>query len=232
MLEGAGGLARLQGLGRFRVLSVEFWLTRVQHTFLQRLPNIPQLRSINIPHIADYVTPTFEPRELAHQIADIITLRPEIRLCYVGIGTKCFEILEARDPPPSSNASGTSSPGAAADYGANNQVNEVSTNVNGVLTGDQQVEGEEDTTSEEDDDEDGEEEDDSTDSDEDDDNTPTTATSDPDEAQSDNDAAEPEEDSDDDGFVDPDKGGIKLRLREILFYDDKVAIFRARHGKL
>lgn len=167
-----------------------------------------------------------------HQIADIITLRPEIQLCYVGIGTKCFEILEALDPPPGSNASGTSPPGAAADDGATNQVNGVSTHANGVLNGDQQVEEEEDTTSEEDDDEDGEEVDDSTDSDDDDDNTPTTATSDPDEAQSENEAAEPEEDSDDDGFVDPDNGRIKLRLREILFYDDKVAIFRARHGKL
>ena len=25
---------------------------------------------------------------------------------------------------------------------------------------------------------------------------------------------------------------LKLKLREILFYDDKVAVFKARHGKL
>jgi hypothetical protein len=31
---------------------------------------------------------------MAMQIVDIITLRPEIELCYMGLGTKCFEILE------------------------------------------------------------------------------------------------------------------------------------------
>jgi hypothetical protein len=28
------------------------------------------------------------------------------------------------------------------------------------------------------------------------------------------------------------KGGVGFKLREILFYDDKVAIFKARHGRL
>ena len=28
------------------------------------------------------------------------------------------------------------------------------------------------------------------------------------------------------------RGTLRLRLREILFYDDKVAIFKARHGRL
>lgn len=40
-----------------------------------------------------------------------------------------------------------------------------------------------------------------------------------------------EEDSDDDDGVDGRAVG-KLRLREILFYDDKVAIFKGRHGRL
>jgi hypothetical protein len=44
-------------------------------------------------------------------------------------------------------------------------------------------------------------------------------------------------DSDSDSSDGPRKGGrhgraAKLRLREILFYDDKVAVFKARHGKL
>ncbi|KAK0730796.1 hypothetical protein B0H67DRAFT_562924 [Lasiosphaeris hirsuta] len=201
------------------------------HTFLQRLPNIPQLRSINIPHIADYVAGTFEPRELAHQIADIITLRPEIRMCYVGIGAKCFEILEARDTGSSSMTSGASSPVAAAEDGPASQPNGSSANGNGTMPVDQGNQGED--TSDEDDDEDEEaaDADDSEDTD-DDDHTPTTATSDPDETQSDNEAPADEDDSDDDGFIEPDRGCVKLRLREILFYDDKVAIFRARHGKL
>lgn len=42
-----------------------------------------------------------------------------------------------------------------------------------------------------------------------------------------------DEDSDDDG-TDASKGraAARLRLREILFYDDKVAVFKARHGRL
>jgi len=182
------------------------------------------------------VTNTLEPRELAHQIADIITLRPEIRLCYVGIGAKCFEILEACDTGSSSGASGVSSPDALAEGLANMQLHGSSAHINGMLATDQ--EEEEDTTDEEDDEDDEEEvdADDSEESEEDDededDNTPTTGTSDPDETQSDNEVVEQDEDSDDDGFVEPDNGRVTLRLREILFYDDKVAIFRARHGKL
>jgi len=181
------------------------------------------------------VTNTLEPRELAHQIADIITLRPEIRLCYVGIGAKCFEILEACDTGSSSGASGVSSPDALAEGLANMQLHGSSAHINGMLATDQ--EEEEDTTDEEDDEDDEEvDADDSEESEEDDededDNTPTTGTSDPDETQSDNEVVEQDEDSDDDGFVEPDNGRVTLRLREILFYDDKVAIFRARHGKL
>ena len=42
-------------------------------------------------------------------------------------------------------------------------------------------------------------------------------------------------DDDDDYFDEVDNGSKRaprLRLREILFYDDKVAIFKARHGRL
>lgn len=63
-------------------------------------------------------------------------------------------------------------------------------------------------------------------------------------AVADEDSEEEEEDEDEDDFDDDDDdddsfihsedgaGGPRLRLREILFYDDKVAIFKARHGKL
>ncbi|KAK3336576.1 hypothetical protein B0T19DRAFT_43299 [Cercophora scortea] len=199
------------------------------HTFLQRLPNIPQLRSINIPHVSDYVTPSFEPRELAHQIADIITLRPEIRLCYIGVGSKCFEILEARE----ACSNGASFSDVATEDDGNPQPNGTSANAHGGVADDQ--EDQEDTSDDDDDDDDDEDEDDDVfhaDDSDDDDNTPTTATSDPDETQSDNEAAADDDDDDDDSFVEPDRGQVKLRLREILFYDDKVAIFRARHGKL
>ncbi|KAL2020660.1 hypothetical protein VTK56DRAFT_8056 [Thermocarpiscus australiensis] len=242
------------------------------HTFLQRLPNMPQLRSLNIPHVADYPTGSFEPRELAHQITDIITLRPEIRLCYIGIGSKCFEVLEHRELGVGLNAKAarSSSPAMPSPTnGANGMLNGTlsNNNTNAGPTADQ--EGLDDTTSDEEDgaedeeqadgeggesdqneEEDADDEDDEEEDDDDDDgNTPTTATSDPDETQSDNEAPSPagaggvggggsaggeveEGDEDDDGFVEPDRGGIRLKLREILFYDDKVAIFRARHGKL
>lgn len=38
--------------------------------------------------------------------------------------------------------------------------------------------------------------------------------------------------SDDSGVGAGGKGRLRLRLREILFYDDKVAVFKARHGRL
>ncbi|GAB1311399.1 hypothetical protein MFIFM68171_01609 [Madurella fahalii] len=256
----SGRMANLRELA----VSLEY---RDWHTFLQRLPNMPQLRSLNIPHIFEYPAGGFEPRELAHQMVDIITLRPDIRLCYVGIGPKCFEILETGDTPASadSGASGFSTPSMAPPLGANITLNgTTSNNINGASS----LGDDEDTTDDDDeDDDDGEEDGDNEEEggggeegnsdgngdgegeeeeadDEDDDNTPTTATSDPEETQSDNEAlagqggaggatnGEDGEDDDDDGFVEPGSGGLKLRLREILFYDDKVAIFKARHGKL
>ena len=67
--------------------------------FLQRLPNIPHLRSLYVPHIANHsYAHHLDAKELASQIVDlVIALRPEIELCYMGILTKCFEILENRN---------------------------------------------------------------------------------------------------------------------------------------
>ncbi|SPQ19301.1 1de2fdfa-27ad-4fe8-801b-7844a025643e [Thermothielavioides terrestris] len=323
------------------------------HTFLQRLPNIPQLRSINIPHMAEYPGGAFDPRELALQLVDIITLRPDIRLCYIGVGPKCFEILESTEPArtgkrgsrPNSNsavggASGATTPvtpaplhaplgttgglvvgGGGGGGGGNDpdvtdafdpdeseddegEVGGAPAAVAGAGAGAAAgagagVEAHGDEGSDEEDDDDDEEEGEGegegvggtngevqqvavagghpegngvlmgT--------TPTTTTSHPEETQSegeddaeaaaaaapgvtfggtgvgfghqqqqqqqpaveddedeeeddDDEDDEEDEDDDDDGFVEP--GGIKLKLREILFYDDKVAIFRARHGKL
>ncbi|KAK4497501.1 hypothetical protein PRZ48_011952 [Zasmidium cellare] len=67
------------------------------HFFLQHIPSIPHLRSLYLPFLADHVSgPNVEPRELALQIVDIVALRPEVELCYMGIANKCFEILENR----------------------------------------------------------------------------------------------------------------------------------------
>ena len=46
---------------------------------------------------------------MAQQLVDVVTLRPEVQLCYVGLLKDCFEILEAE---PSSRTRGV--PGASA----------------------------------------------------------------------------------------------------------------------
>lgn len=190
----------------------------MQHTFLQRLPNVPQLRSLNIPYIADHVIGNFEPKELALQIADIITLRPEIQLCYIGISTKCFEILET----PLSDKTGN---GLLNGSLSDSPIDSV-TGAGGLVTvEDASDDGDSVDTSDDENDDDDDDNDETEDEDE---GTPTSPT-DPDETQSEHSDGADSEDS----FVEPDSGSkTRLRLREILFYDDKVAIFKARHGRL
>lgn len=179
------------------------------HFFLQSLPLIPQLRSLYLPFLADHVHGTaLDPRELALQIVDIVTLRPDVEICYLGIANKCFEILENRKDDHHSRPDSSL----------------------GILPA-----GVEDVGPEDDDDED--EEQDIEDEDDED-------AAEEDETESDEDDFD-DDDEDDDGDNDDDtdsEGGVaqskgkggppSLRLREILFYDDKVAIFKARHGRL
>ncbi|KAI1768286.1 hypothetical protein GGR53DRAFT_478565 [Hypoxylon sp. FL1150] len=171
------------------------------HTFLQRLPNAPQLRSLHVSHIHEHTNP--DPKELALQLVDIITLRPEIQLCYVGIKIKCFEILEAR---PSDNSN--SNAGVNGNQNGNGGI---------VIHIDD----------DDDDDDDGGTEDEETEDDDDDmdDDTNGNAADD----FTDESDAESETDSAQGDLI---RSAARLRLREILFYDDKVAIFKARHGRL
>ncbi|KAF2084516.1 hypothetical protein K490DRAFT_49000 [Saccharata proteae CBS 121410] len=174
------------------------------HFFLQRLPQIPHLRSLYIPYIADHAHGNnVSPDELALQVVDIVTLRPDIELCYMGILTKCFEILENRSStyeggstaaPPHDGSGG---PGGGF----------------GGLGMDEEDEDPDDEGEDEDGDGGGMEED------------------------SESEGSEGSYDEFDDfGESDSEEGdgcgGPRLRLREILFYDDKVAIFKARHGRL
>lgn len=140
------------------------------------------------------------------QMTDIITLRPEIQLCYVGISNKCFEILENRPSGVTSacHPHGNSGPSNGDDMASPVVVEDAT--------------DDDDTEDDEHDDED----DDSGDE-----GTPTSPTE-PDEMQSEHSY---DGESDDDSFVEP-VPPARLRLREILFYDDKVAIFKARHGRL
>ncbi|GJC91879.1 F-box domain-containing protein [Colletotrichum higginsianum] len=154
-------------------------------------------------------------------LVDIITLRPEIQLCYVGISTKCFEILESK-PVEENGASTTSITTDPAVTGHDSGID-----------GEDEEEDEEDGT----DDETASQVDEETSEEEgEDDDTPASAV-DVEDSQSEASAAAQDSDDDDDDDdsmrdVDCNHSRPRLRLREILFYDDKVAIFKARHGRL
>ncbi|KAF2175034.1 hypothetical protein K469DRAFT_703353 [Zopfia rhizophila CBS 207.26] len=197
----SGRMSSLRELG----VSIDY---RDWHYFLQRLPLIPHIRSLYIPFIADHAHGNnIDPRELALQIVDIVHLRPEVEVCYMGISTKCFEILENR---PSNydlrhdGLSGADGPGGGMG--------------GGYVGNDPMMSDDESETTED------EEEDDldggmGTAGDGDDTDSETS-----DEAHDDSDG--------DESFLQDDRKGPKLRLREILFYDDKVQVFRGRHGRL
>lgn len=166
---------------------------------------MPTLRSLNVPYIADHVTPAFDPRELAMQVVDMIFLRPEVELCYLGISNKCFEILENRnheDIGSSADQPGNGGPGGH-------------------------------TTDDDDDDDDDGGSEDEADEEEEEDEEDGTATEAVEADHLEYEASEPgdSEVESSDGF-DDDRTKFSLKLREILFYDDKVEIFKARHMRL
>ncbi|CAK7225646.1 hypothetical protein SBRCBS47491_005962 [Sporothrix bragantina] len=200
------------------------------HTFLQRLPNLPQLRSLHIQNIADHVVENLSMYDLAMQVADIVTLRPEVQLCFVGICDKCYEVVESRGSDTASGDMDGLGDGVV---------------VQGV--DDASVDGGSDTTSStSDDDDDGDDDDDEEDVDSDDEiagvvagdagaNGSNGAANNA--AGHDSDADDSDSgDSDDDSLLLDGEPSVprppRLRMREIFFYDDKVAIFKARHGRL
>lgn len=182
--------------------------------FLQRLPNVPQLRSLYVPHINDdECRHRCDGKDLAAMVVDlVIGLRPEIELSMMGLLGKCFEVLEGsaddKEIDAIGNGEAVTGPGESPDEDPDDL-----------------------------DDEDGE-----GGSDDDGENQPPTDSA-PLEA---SDSTVEQEESDltdsdvsDCGESDPVKGKGKnkgkeapaFRLREILFYD-KIALFRARHGRL
>ena len=180
----------------------------IQHFFLQRLPDISHLRSLYIPYVSNHLHP--DPRELALQIVDIIALRPEVDICYIGISTKCFEVLENKHLDERHSA------------------HDASTNVANAGPGGVEAYDHADSDDEDDEDDEDEDEEDAIQV-----ATPAT-TSNPDDAWSDA-VSDVQDDLDEDGDSDgteEDTRKPRLRLREILFYDDKVSIFKARHGRL
>ena len=139
---------------------------------------------------------------------DIVALRSEIELCYMGISSKCFEILENRHMDDSlySNHDSTTSPANAGP--------------GGVMIGDA------------DEDSDADEEDHDENDDEEEDAGIANGTGDIEDNESDV-AEDSDANSDAEGHgTDYGRKRPRLKLREILFYDDKVSIFKARHGEL
>lgn len=188
----SGKMSRLRELAM--TISYKDW-----HFFLQRLPQIPHLRSLYIPWIADHpYGNSLKESDFAMSAIDVVALRPEVELCYLGIKQKCFEILETKDGKRSRDGADPASANAGS--------------------------GESD-----DDDDDAEvhHDNDDDDSSEDEDPAPPTPTSQTQGMDSDIDPIT------DDDEPDPVCGNkIKLKLREILFYEDRISIFKARHGRL
>lgn len=136
----------------------------------------------------------------------MIFLRPEIELCYLGISNKCFEILENRNHDDTASSS------------------DVTTN---GVTGDPV------TDEEDDDDDEGDGSEDEADDDDDEDEEDGTATEAVEAENLEYETSDPgDSDIESSDGSDDDRAKFSLRLREILFYDDKVAIFKARHMRL
>ncbi|PYH92518.1 F-box domain protein [Aspergillus ellipticus CBS 707.79] len=174
---------------RLRELSIALH-SRDWHYFIQRLPYMPHLRALHIPHIARPVHR--DPKELAMLILDIVTIRPEVGITYVGIQNKCYEILEAKDGDPGEF------------YDTDDSHSE------GFVPGGEEWGGS-DTNEDESEDDGG-----------------ASAVDSHSELSSDDRASSDGEDSD----AECNKARVSFRLREILFYDDKIAVFKARHGVL
>jgi hypothetical protein len=125
----------------------------------------------------------------------------------MGVGTKCFEILESRrDWDSRADAAQLGLP-TAGGAGAGSE------------------DGEEEEEEEEEEELDGESEAEETESDAEHDD-------DDDDDFDDDEVTDSESDSSDTPRKGRNGRAAKLRLREILFYDDKVAVFKARHGRL
>lgn len=167
-----------------------------QHLFLQQLPQIANLRSLYIPQLVGNRGsrhPT--EKEFILQIVDVVILRREIQLTYVGLGSKCYEIAEVDQSD-----------------GVNNRThNDTSQAVS--VDNDDHIDGTSDGDETEEEDDEGN----NSSPDGDDESAGGASEDDRSEAGSDAPAKKPPP---------------QLRLREILYYDDRVELFRARHGKL
>lgn len=154
-----------------------------------------------MPNMFDPTLGRNKHRELALQILDIVTLRPEIQLCYIGIEHKCFEILETPVNDKMDRELWRDSP-----WYSESDSDDADDHTNGH-----------DSESNSGDDND----DDDDDGDDDDFHTNPHV------------ILELDEDTDEDSEYRHGNGSrFVFRLREILFYDDKISVFKFRHCSL
>ncbi|MDI1489757.1 MAG: hypothetical protein OHK93_000955, partial [Ramalina farinacea] len=191
------------------------------HYFLQQLPHIPTLRSLHIPVIGEHVYGRdFSIRDVAMGVTNVINLRQECELAYLAIANKCFEIVET--PVRKKGRRGRSKGSEQNAGGAGNGNDDDSSSDDAVTP----------HPSDEDDD------DDDDDSDEEggggQGNVAAAAAA----AQATNAMESSEVDelldngspsSEDEEAAERPAKLVKMKMREILFYDDGVSIFKARH---
>ena len=215
-------LGYITSLGKFpriRELSISLEY-KDWHFFLQQLPHIPTLRSLHIPVIGEHVYGRdFSIRDVAMGVANVVNLRQECELAYLAIATKCFEIVEA----PVRKKGRRRSKGSGASNGGGDNYDDDSSSDDDVTP----------HPSDEDDD------DDDDDSDEDGAGQGNAAAAAAAQATNAMESSEVDElleneslSSEDEEAAERPAKLVKMKMREILFYDDRVSIFKARHGKL
>lgn len=152
------------------------------HHFLQRLPNMSRLYALYLTHIGNAVHQNL--KELALQVLDIVSIRPDLKITYVGLQARCYQILEGpRD-------------GSEPYFDYTHAIDHPS-DLDDV---------EDDSISPTGDEHDSSMPDDS-------------------DRLSSNLSDGYDTEQDDEGV-----SRVRFRLQEILFYDDKISIFKARHG--
>jgi hypothetical protein len=192
-----------------------------------------------------------DAKELALQLIDIVTLRPEIQLCHVGILTKCFQI----EPKPHERSPGRSPAafGNAAANGITNGILSIDLGAGGlpIVAPIPTIAEDVDSSTDVDDDDDDDDQSqggaggagggagETTDGDDtDDDGTTPASVVDLDETQSEGSAPDGQEgaghESDTDSLADAEVGSPvqHFQLKDMASFDEKVAIFKARLGYL
>lgn len=135
---------------------------------------MPQLRALYLPHISQSVHRDL--KELALQVLDIVSIRTELKITYIGLQTKCYQILEGLSEANEANDTDLAPDDPVMDALPEPHLS--------------------------------------------------------DDTDDDDDSLEPDLSSDisDSDADETSLSRVQFGIREILFYDDKISVFKARHG--